>query len=298
MLQPIIDWFDANLVTIFNGLAIGLLLFVISVGLSLVFGLMDVLNLAHGALTVLGAYLALSLVKSSVSLVMVIVLAMVIGCLAGSALAVITRPLERRGHLDQALVTLGVSFIVADVVSAKWGDGFNRISPPPPFNKSVDLFGQIYPSYRLLVIGFGVVVTMAVFALFERTRAGAVVRASVADREMVAALGIPVRWVLVGVFSLGVGLAVVGGVVGAPVLGARPGLDSRVLVLALIVVVIGGLGSLKGTLVGALLVGQVDTLGAALAPEYASFLLFGVMAAVLAVRPGGLFGSPAQLAVR
>lgn len=291
--MPIIDWFDHNLVTIFNGLAVGLLFFVISVGLSLVFGLMDVLNLAHGALTVLGAYIALSLVTSWQSLLVAVVVAAVVGAAAGGGLMALTRPLADRGHLDQALVTLGVSFIVADLISAKWGDGFNRIPAPEPFNRSVELFGSFYPSYRLFVIAVGVVVTVIVFWVFERTRTGAIVRAAVVDREMVAALGIPVRRVLLAVAALGVALAVVGGVIGAPVLGARPGLDGHVLQMALIVVVIGGLGSIKGTLIGALVVGQVDTLGVALAPQYASFLMFGAMALVLAVRPGGLIGSPA-----
>jgi branched-chain amino acid transport system permease protein len=290
-------WFDANLVSLLNGLALGALLFAISVGLSLVFGMMDVLNLAHGAVYLVGAYIAVALVTGNGSIaafVAAVLVAAAAGALLGGALAGMTQATPK--HLDQALLTLGVALVVSDLLAAVFGTDVRSVPAPQPLAGSVLIAGQAYPLYRLLVIGFGAALAIAVYLIVERSSLGAVIRATVADRAMVSALGINTRLVVVGVFAGGAALASAGGVLAGPILGAQPGLDEKVLLLALVVVVIGGLGSIRGALLGALLIGQVQVLGVALLPEYASFLLFAAMAAVLLIRPAGLL--PAPTAVR
>ncbi|WP_409329250.1 branched-chain amino acid ABC transporter permease [Trujillonella humicola] len=286
-------WFDANLVSILNGFAIGSLLFILAVGLSIVFGMMDVLNLAHGALYLVGAYLAFTMLDGGPTwgaFLGALGLAVVFGLFAGGTLSVMTEPLAKRPILDQALLTLGISLIVAEVLSIIYGNDVYRIGAPPGLDGSVSIAGNTYPTYRLVLIGIGAVMAVTVWLVMERTSLGALVRAAVADREMVSAMGIDNRKVKIGVLAFGSVLASVAGVLGGPVYGVRPGLDETVLLLALIVVVIGGLGSIKGALIGALVIGQVDSLGRALLPELASFILFGALALVLIVRPQGLFG--------
>jgi branched-chain amino acid transport system permease protein len=287
----VLGWFDANLVSILNGFAIGALLFVLAVGLSIVFGMMDVLNLAHGAFFLVGSYLAVSFVAGDSwgGFLTALGVAAVVGLLAGGVLSGMTEPLARRPILDQALLTLGISLVVAEVLSIVYGNDVRSVSPPPGLDGSVDVAGSAYPTYRLLVIGVGLVLALVVWLVVERTSVGALVRASVADREMVSAMGIDNRKVKVAVLGIGSMLATVAGVLAAPVYGARPGLDETILLLALVVVVIGGLGSIRGALIGALVIGQVESLGRALLPELASFILFGTLALVLIVRPRGLF---------
>jgi branched-chain amino acid transport system permease protein len=291
-------WFDANLVSILNGFAIGSLLFILAVGLSIVFGMMDVLNLAHGALYLIGSYLAVTFAAGEPSwggFLTALGIAALVGLVAGGALSGMTEPLARRPILDQALLTLGVSLVVAEVLSIIYGNDVFSIAAPPGLDGSVSVAGNAYPTYRLVLIGIGLALAAVVFAVVERTSVGALVRASVADRDMVSAMGIDNRKVKVAVLGIGSMLATVAGVLGGPVYGARPGLDDTVLILALVVVVIGGLGSVKGALVGALVIGQVESLGRALLPDLASFILFGTLALVLVLRPRGLFG-PRKLA--
>lgn len=288
-----IGWFDANLVSILNGFAIGSLLFILAVGLSIVFGMMGVLNLAHGAFFLVGSYLATTFVagRSWGGFLAALGVAALVGLLAGGALSGLTEPLARRPILDQALLTLGISLIVAEGLSLLYGNDVLSVPAPPGLSGSVDVAGNGYPTYRLMLIGVGVVLALAVWFIVERTPLGALVRASVADREMVSALGIDNRKVKFVVLGIGSMLAMVAGVLAAPVYGARPGLDETILILALVVIVIGGLGSVRGAVVGALVIGQVESLGRALLPEIASFILFGTLALVLIVRPRGLFGS-------
>jgi branched-chain amino acid transport system permease protein len=285
---------EDNLVTIVDGVAFGVLLFTIAVGLSLVFGIMDVLNLAHGALYLVGAYLAVQFTRDGRATLAAFLLAglaaAALGAGAGAGLALITRPLARRGHLDQALLTLGVALIVGDLLSARYGNDVLSVPPPEFLAGSVSLAGRDYPAYRLAVIVVGLVLAGLVYLLVERSRVGALVRATVADAPMVRALGVDTGRLVVAVFAFGVVLACLGGVLGAPVLGAYPGLDERVLILGLVVVVLGGLGSVGGAFLGALVIGQVEVLGVSLLPEYASFLVFGTMAVVLLARPTGMLG--------
>jgi len=287
---------DTYLVSVLNGLSMGSLLFAIALGLSLVFGMMDVLNLAHGAVYLAGAYVAVALAGDGTGLmafVLAVLAAAVVGALLGGALAGLTRTTRR--HLDQALLTLGVALVVAELLSLAFGDDVRSIAAPAPVDDGVKIFGATYPVYRLLVIGFGIVLAVAVYLLIERSALGSVIRATVSDRAMVSALGINTGRVLVGVFAAGAALAAAGGVLAGPILGAQPGLDEKVLLLALVVVVIGGLGSVRGALLGAVLIGQVQAVGTTLLPEFASFLIFAAMAVVLLLRPAGLL--PARSAV-
>jgi branched-subunit amino acid ABC-type transport system permease component len=285
------------LVSVLNGVAIGFLLFVLAVGLSLVFGMMDVLNLAHGALFLGGAYLGAAFAGGGwAGFLGALGIAAVAGLAAGALLSLMTEPLRRRTHLDQALLTLGVALVVGEVLIIIFGDDPLAVPPPPGLDGSVSVFGAVYPSYRLLIIAVGAVLALLVYLVVDRTRVGALVRATVADREMVAAIGVDNRRVKAAVFAVGSLLATTAGVLGGPVYGARPGLDATVLILALVVVVIGGLGSVRGVLVGALIIGQVDTLGRVLLPELASFILFAALALVLVLRPRGLFGGPVAAA--
>jgi branched-chain amino acid transport system permease protein len=288
------EWFDTNLVSLLNGLAIGSLLFVVAVGLSLVFGMMDVLNLAHGAVYLVGAYVAYALTKGGTtwaSFAAAIAVAMAFGAVIGGGLAAMSLPLARRGHLDQALLTLGCALVITGVLVLLFGRDVHTVAAPPGLDMSVAVAGQDYPLYRLALMGVGVLLALGLYMLVERTLAGALIRATVADRAMVEALGVDSRKVLFGVFAAGCALASVAGVLGSQIYGARPGLEDTVLLLALVVVVIGGLGSIKGAFVGAMVIGIVESLGSSLVPDQAPFLLFGTMALVLLLRPQGLFGA-------
>jgi branched-subunit amino acid ABC-type transport system permease component len=287
-------WLDTHFISLLNGLAIGSLLFILAVGLSLIFGMMDVLNLAHGALFLIGAYAAWWIAGDDPSwprFLGALVVAGGVGVLAGSGLALATERLARRSHLDQALLTLGLALIAADGLSAAFGNDVHTINPPPGLDGSVAVLGKAYPIYRLALIGLGALLATVVHLVVVRTSLGALVRATVADRHMVLAIGVDDRKVKGVVFAVGALLATTAGVLGAPVYGARPGLDGTVLILALVVVVIGGLGSVRGAVVGALVIGQIESLGRALLADLASFVLFGALAVVLVVRPRGLFGA-------
>lgn len=274
-----------------NGVAFGMLLFLLAAGLSLVYGVLRVLNLAHGSFYLLGAYVALSVVRATGSLL----LAAMAGIAAAVALGVIMeRLLLRRlprDELPQALLTFGVLLIVSDVALWLWGGAPQALPRPEALTRPVRFGTVVFPSYRLFVIGVGVVTGLGLWLLQERTRLGAMVRAAIDDPEIARATGIDVARLSTAAFAFGAGLAALGGIVGGPLLGVYPGADFEILLLAFVVVVIGGLGSLAGAFVGALLVGLLDTFGKALFPEFALFTVFAPMALVLAVRPAGLFAA-------
>jgi len=287
-------WIDAHFISLLNGLAIGSLLFILAVGLSLIFGMMDVLNLAHGVLFLGGAYTAWWIAGESPTwprFLAALVVAGAAGAALGTGLSLLVERLARRSHLDQALLTLGLTLIAADALSAAFGDDVHTINPPPGLDGSALVLGRAYPVYRLALIGLGAVLATVVHGVVERTSLGALVRATVADRHMVASIGVDARKVKVVVFAVGAVLATTAGVLGAPVYGARPGLDGTALMLALVVVVIGGLGSVRGALIGALVIGEIESLGRDVLSDLASFVLFGALAVVLVVRPRGLFGA-------
>lgn len=290
-------WLISNSDVILNSLATGLLLFMMAVGLTIVFGLLDVLNLAHGAFFLVGSYVGYKIAGEAVatwsSFGLALAVAVVLGAVMGVALMLLTRPLVKRGHLDQALLTLGLALVVAELLQLSFGADNHAVAPPTALNGSVPLFGSTYPVYRLAVIALGAVVAAGVWYLIERTPAGAIVRATVADREMVEAVGIDVRRVSLLAFVLASVLALVGGVLAGPIKGASPGLDDEVMLLALVVIVIGGLNSVAGTLVGSLIIGLVENVGVLLVPQLAPFLLFGAMVIVISLRPQGLLSAVA-----
>ena len=273
-----------------NGLQLSMLLFLLSIGLSVVFGMMNFINLAHGTLYMVGAYLALSTVRWFDSYWVALILAPLGVALIGALFyAVLLRHMQRQSPMRQVLVTFGLIFVGFDAVRMIWGVLPHTIPIPEVLDGRVHVLGEVYPAYRLFIIGIGLAVLAALYFGLERTRLGAIVRAGVDDRTMVAALGINVERAFFLVFCLGCWLAGLAGVVSAPVFSIFPGMDMSILILTLIVVVVGGPGSLKGALIGSLVIGMVDTYGQVVAPEFARVTIYALMAVVLLVRPHGLF---------
>ncbi|MGI5490384.1 branched-chain amino acid ABC transporter permease [Microtetraspora malaysiensis] len=286
-------WLSDNFGVLLNGVAMGLLLFMMAVGLTIVFGLLDVLNLAHGAFFLLGSYVGYRIAGEATatwgSFALALIVAVILGALMGVGLMLLTRPLVSRGHMDQALLTLGLALVISELLLVVFGRNDHAMAAPTALAGSTEIFGAKYPVYRLAVIVLGALVAAGAWYVLERTSAGALVRATVADREMVEAVGIDVRKVTLVTFVLASVLAVVGGVLSGPIRGATAGLGDEMLLLALVVIVIGGMGSVLGTLIASLLIGLVQNLGVVLVPELESFLLFGAMVLVITFRPQGLF---------
>jgi branched-chain amino acid transport system permease protein len=274
-----------------NGLSMAALLFFLASGFTLTFGLTRVVNMAHGAFYLLGGYLGLSVLKVTGSFWLAMVVGGV-GIIAVSSLC--ERYLIRRtgeNHLAQVLLTVGIVYVIADIALFIWGGDSFTISPPAFAQGPIDFpGGMVYPKYRLLLIVFGVIAGVLLWFLYKRTQLGAIVRAGVDDREMVNAIGINIDRLFGLIFSLAAFLAGMSGVVGGAFLGLYPGAEWEILVLALVVVIVGGLGSLGGAMLGSLIVGLVDAYGRWLFPELAHFMVFGPMALLLLFRPSGLFG--------
>lgn len=274
-----------------NGMAFAMTLFLVAAGLTLIFGLMDVLNLAHGTFYLVGAYVGLTILKVTGNFWLSLVLAPLATAALGYVVELLLiRPIYARGHLDQVLLSLGLAYIMADQARGIWGAQEEALSAPALLSGSVQAGGFFFPLYRLFVIGFGLAAALALWFLLERTRWGAIVRAGVSNRTMARNLGIDIGAVFAHTFAFGCGLAGLAGVVAGPIVGVAPGLDAEILMLALIVVVTGGLGSLSGSFWGAVLIGQAETFGRALLPQFSLFFIFVVMALVLLYRPGGLAG--------
>lgn len=279
-----------------NGLAIGSLLFILAAGLSLVFGMMDVANLAHGAFYLLGGYLAYTVVRGSASAcfrgsldfwLALLLVPLVVGGLGFVVAIALLRQLRGK-HLEQVLLTIGVAIVIADLARACWGGEVLSLPAPRGLDGSVSVVGQPYPLYRIFLIAFGGALAVALWLVQERTKLGALIRAGVADSEMLAALGVDTERLFALTFAAGAALAGLAGVVGTPILGLSPGTDETVLILSLVVVVIGGMGTLAGAIAGAYIVGPANTFGSLLVPEFALAFIFMVMAAVLLFRPAGL----------
>ena len=273
-----------------NGISFALLLFLLASGLTLIFGLMRIANIAHGSFYLLGAYVGLSVMRWTHAFP----LAILAGGISVAAIGILMqRWFLARFHqqtLAQVLLTMGFAFIFSDQALLLWG-GDPQSVPVPRVLAGTLVAGPIYfPIYRLFVIAVGAFVYAVLWLLLEKTRIGARVRAAVDDAEMARGLGIDVWRVFTGVFALGAFLAAAAGVIGGAFLSVYPGADFDVLPLAFVVVIVGGLGSLRGALVGSLLVGLLDNFGKALFPELSYFTLFAPMALILAIRPTGLFG--------
>lgn len=281
-------WFI--MLQLLNGLSLAALYFMVASGFSLIFGLMRVANLSHGALYLISGYIGLTITRATGSLLL--------GLLAAVFAAVILNLLIKEGflrfvqgqELPQVLLTIGLAFIIGDLCLAIWG-GVPTLVPLPNLLQGAFSLGWIaYPRYRLLLIIIGAGIAIVLWLLLERTRWGAVIRAGVDDREMVSVLGINIERVFLVAFILAAILAGIAGVLGGALLGLYPGGDSDILLISLVVVIIGGLGSLQGALAGSILVGFLEAIGKAMLPEFAYFILFAPMVVILAFRPQGLMG--------
>lgn len=272
-----------------NALQLSMLLFLLSIGLTVIFGLMHFVNLAHGSLYAVGAYAG-----ATAAGVGGFWLGLVAAPLAVAALGVLLyggliRRMRRSGPMAQVLVTFGLVFVLLDLTRIVWGDLPLAMLTPDVLSGRVAILGTEYPAYRLFVIGLGLAVLAALAFVLERTSIGAMIRAGVDNDAMAACLGIDVERLFFLVFCVGCALAGLAGAVAAPLLSVTPGMGLQILIPTLIVIVIGGLGSLKGAVAGSLVFGFVQTFGAVMAPQLASVLIYALLAAVLVTRPQGLF---------
>lgn len=274
-----------------NSLALGGLLFMLSSGFALIFGLMRIANLTHGSLFMIGAYIGASVLRAGYDLFTAAIVAMIaVGLLGCFIERLILRQLTGNSQ-GQVLATLGMSFIVADGCLMIWGGDPIPINAPEMFRAPLQYLGFTFPTYRLVVLVVAILIAILLYLLMERTRLGAMIRAGVDDMQMARAVGIPASLLFTTVFALGALLAGLGGTVGGPMLNAYPGLDGDMLPLALIVVILGGVGSLVGTFIASFIIGFIYTFGIALVPDLAYVILFLPMVLVIAFRPSGLFGT-------
>lgn len=272
-----------------NALQLSMLLFLLSIGLTVIFGLMHFVNLAHGSLYALGAYFAASLAAIGgywMGFFLAPVAVAGVGILLYSGLI---RRMRKSGPMAQVLVTFGLIFVMLDLTRIFWGDLALAINVPELFAGRVELLGIEYPAYRLFIIGLGLAIFAALAFVLGRTQIGAMIRAGVDNDAMASCLGINVERLFFIVFCVGCALAGLAGVVAAPLLSVTPDMGLQILIPTLIVIVIGGLGSLKGAIAGSLIYGFVQTFGAVLAPQLASVLIYALLAAVLVIKPVGLF---------
>lgn len=290
-----------------NGVQFGVLLFLLSAGLTLVLGIMGFVNLMHGSLFMLGAYLAVSLHELTGSFLLSGAGAVVGTVIAGVLLErLVLRELYQRSHLDQVLATFGLILILNEVVRAVWGPAAKSMDVPASLASTVTLLGLPYSSYRFAVIAMGLAIAIGMYLLIHRTRLGIWIRAAASNTPMSGAMGINVQLLNMGVVGLGAALAAIAGLMAAPLSSVQSGMGEPILIMALVVIVTGGIGSVRGAFYGAMIVGVIDTLGRsmlplilrevmernaaqAIGPAVASMLIYIVMAAVLVFRPQGLF---------
>jgi branched-chain amino acid transport system permease protein len=291
-----------------NGLQLGVMLFLMAAGLTLVFGIMNLVNLAHGSLYMVGAYLAVAFLAATGSFLAAVALALAATLAIGMLVEVIAlRKLYERDHLDQVLATFGLILFFNEAVSIVWGRAALFTSVPPALSGFVEILpGLRYPIYRATIILVGLAVALLLYVVVTRTRLGMLIRAGASNRTMVAALGVDIRRLYTVVFGFGAALAGLGGLMAGPIYTVQPGMGEEILIEVLVVIVIGGIGSIRGAVVGAILIGMVDTLGRAFlkpllatvlspsaadsaGPALASMLIYILMAAVLYFRPQGLF---------
>jgi branched-chain amino acid transport system permease protein len=283
-----VEW----LIQILNSVQYGLLLFLVASGLTLIFGIMGVINLAHGSFYMIGAYLAFTLSSLTGSLWIAIPLGIVLAAALGLALewAFISR-LYRRDHLYQVLLTFGLILIFEELRSIIVGDDVHSVAIPAALAASLPLTETLsYPVYRLFISAVCLALAGLMYVTIQKTRFGMMIRAAASNPEMATSLGLDIRWIHALVFAAGVALAAFAGMIAAPVSSVFPGMGNQVLIVCFVIVVIGGIGSLKGALIAALLIGFADTFGKVLLPDYASIAVYLLMAVVLLFRPLGLFG--------
>ncbi|ANQ86211.1 branched-chain amino acid ABC transporter permease [Azoarcus olearius] len=283
--------FTTFLIQILNSLQYGLLLFLVASGLTLVFGIMGIINLAHGSFYMVGAYLAFALTSLTGNLMLSIALGIPLAFVFGALLEwLLFAHLYKRDHLEQVLLTYGLILIFEELRSLAVGDDVHGVDIPALFSASIPLSDTLsYPVYRILISVVCLVLAGALWWLMQRTRLGMMIRAGSHDRDMVQALGIDINLLYRTVFALGVVLAALAGMLAAPISSVYPGMGSSVLIISFVIVVIGGIGSVWGALVAALLIGFADTFGKVLLPDLAGLAVYLVMAVVLLWRPEGIF---------
>ncbi|HXP12922.1 MAG TPA: branched-chain amino acid ABC transporter permease [Stellaceae bacterium] len=289
------DSFVFFLIQVLNGVQEGLLLFLVASGLTLIFGILRVINLAHGSFYMLGAYLAFALTQLTGNLFFAVLLAVPLAIAFGLLLeALLFRPLYARDHLYQVLLTYGLILALEETRSLVFGDDVHGVDVPRFLDFSIHLTGALsYPAYRLGISAMCLVIAGGLWLLIQKTRLGMAIRAGASNREMVQSLGIDIAWVYRAVFALGVALAAFAGMIAAPVASVFPGMGNQILIISFVVVVIGGIGSIKGAFLGSLLIGLADTFGQVFAPQLSGMTVYVLMAAVLLWRPAGLFGGRA-----
>jgi branched-chain amino acid transport system permease protein len=272
-----------------NALQLSMLLFLLSIGLTVIFGLMHFVNLAHGALYALGAYFAATLASTAGFWVALLVAPLGVAVLGMVLYGGLIQRMRKSGPMAQVLVTFGLIFVLLDLTRIFWGDLALAINTPAALSGRVDILGTGYPAYRLFIIALGLAIFAALALILSRTQIGAMIRAGVDNDAMAACMGINVERLFFIVFCVGCALAGLAGAVAAPLLSVTPGMGLEILIPTLIVIVIGGLGSLKGAIAGSLIYGFVQTFGAVLLPGVASILIYALLAAVLLLKPVGLF---------
>jgi len=278
------------LIQFLNALQFSMTLFLLAVGLTIIFGLMKIVNLAHGSLYMIGAYLGLSITNYTDSFWLALVIAPILTASIGAILySLLFKHIQNADPMKQVLLTFGLIYIALDSVRLLWGTMSHSISAPNILSNSILLINEPYPSYRLFVIAVGLIVLFILYIILEKTKIGAKVRASVDDPETAQLLQINTDKILFYTFALGCGLAGLAGITVAPILGVEPGMDMEVLVLTLIVVVVGGPGSLKGAIIGSLLIGFVDSFGKVYIPQLAQIIIYAVMALTILFKPDGLY---------
>jgi branched-chain amino acid transport system permease protein len=282
------------LIQAMHGLVYGMLLFLVTSGLTLVFGMMGVLNIAHAAFYMVGAYFTYALVAWTGSFWPCLILAPIgLGIIGAFVERVLLRKVHALGHAPELMLTFGIFYILAEVVKWIWGTYPLSVQPPSILTGSIPFMGATYPTYRLFILFIAVIVLLILAFIMQKTRIGITVRAAVFDNEMVDILGINVQAVFLGVFCIGSALAGLAGVVAAPFLSTYPGMGLDILVDAFVVIVIGGFGSVWGALIAALMIGELQSFGILFLPELALVFEFLLMAIVLVWRPQGLLGEAA-----
>ena len=283
---------ELALVQLFNGLQYGLVVFLAASGLTLVFGILGIINLAHGSFYMLGAYLALTLTSLLGDIGLALIVGLPLAFLFGMAIEwLFIRHLYKRDHLQQVLLTVALILIFNEVQRTLWGSYPHSVPVPAWASGSVQLTaGLAYPVYRLVLTGVCIALAIGMMVLIQGTRLGRLIRAGESNREMLELLGFDARWLYRFVFAAGTMVAAAAGMLAAPVESVYPGVGERVLIISFVVVVIGGIGSIRGAFLGALLIGVADAFGKMLLPGFASALVYALMALVLVVRPAGLFG--------
>ncbi|OPF94712.1 branched-chain amino acid ABC transporter permease [Rhodopseudomonas palustris] len=280
------------LIQALNGLQTGLVIFLAASGLTLVFGILGVINLSHGSFYMLGAYLALSLTGMFGDVFLALVAGIPLAFLLGLAIEwLFIRHLYDRDHLQQVLLTFALILIFNEFQQVVWGSYPHSIPAPSYLANSVRLTeGLSYPVYRLALMAICVALAIAMALVIQKTRIGRLIRAAESNREMVEALGFDSRLIFRMVFATGVALAATAGMLAAPIESAYPGIGDRVLIVSFVVVVIGGIGSVRGAFIGSLLIGMADAFGKVFLPQFSSIIIYALMALVLVIRPAGLFG--------